>query len=358
MMFRSASGRSGWCLRLVLVLVLATTATPLLLRTIATARRSLGCQSRVLLRVPPRERRTRSRRLTMTPTTAPTDTASSFEDDDDDEARPLVSNDNYNDIRIHHTAIKTRNMTMALQFYSLLGLEATTKFRAGPAKAAWLQPRPQQPQRRQPRRRREDDSTTNEEEEDDGPRGGSSSSMSSSSSSSSNFLLELIEIPSFLLEEEESNLPPTARPTTPKKAPDLLKHATVLGLNHIALDVTSSIRQSLEESKKKNGDASSGKDGDAAAAAVVVVGGGGGTKKGSLLSAWLEELNQQSVDRFGKTLRVAVKPYQTMIGNGVYELAFLYDADGTLIELLYKQTELSQDIGSGWDPTERIEFQQ
>ena len=235
-------------------------------------------------------------------------------------------------------------------------MEATTKFRAGPAKAAWLQPRPQQPQRRR-RRRRQDDSTTNEEEEEDGPLGGSSSSSMSSSisSSSSNFLLELIEIPSFLLEEEEeSNLPPTARPTTPKKAPDLLKHATVLGLNHIALDVTSSIRQSLEESKKKNGDASSGKDGEAAA----VVGGGGGTKKGGLLSAWLEELNQQSVDRFGKTLRVAVKPYQTMIGNGVYELAFLYDADGTLIELLFKQTELPQDIGSGWDPTERIEFQQ
>jgi catechol 2,3-dioxygenase-like lactoylglutathione lyase family enzyme len=284
--------------------------------------------------------------MSMTPPTTTTTSArsSSFEEDEgDDTARTLVPNQdhnhNYNNhnnhIYIHHTAIKTRNMTMALQFYSLLGLEATTKFRAGPAKAAWLQPR-QPPQHGGC----QDDKA---EEEEETLREGTRRRHRRSSSGGSNFRLELIEIPSYLLEEEES----IATATTPKRAPDLMKHVTAMGLNHIALDVTSSIQQRLEESKKDNVDVDAG-DGPRVTSSTTT----------GLLSAWLEELNQQSVNQFGKTLRMAVQPYQTMIGNGVYELAFMYDADGTLIELLYLQTELPQTIGSGWDPTERMEFQQ
>ena len=286
----------------------------------------------------------------MTPPTTTTETrSSSFEEDEgDDTARTLAPiqdhNFNYNNnnhnhnnhIYIHHTAIKTRNMTMALQFYSLLGFEATTKFRAGPAKAAWLQPR-QPPQHG-------GFQDNNAEEEEETFLEGTSRRHRRSSSGGSNFRLELIEIPSYLLEEEESI---ATAATTPKRAPDLMKHVTALGLNHIALDVTSSIQQHLEESKKDNVDVDTG-DGPRVSSSTTT----------GLLSAWLEELNQQSVNQFGKTLRMAVQPYQTMIGNGVYELAFMYDADGTLIELLYLQTELPQTIGSGWDPTERMEFQQ
>jgi catechol 2,3-dioxygenase-like lactoylglutathione lyase family enzyme len=175
---------------------------------------------------------------------------------------------------IHHTAIKTRNMTVALNFYSLLGFEASVKFRAGPAKAAWLH---------QP----------------NAPPGGSR--------------LELIEVPSFLLGEPQG---------TTFKAPDLIQQQAILGQNHLALDVTESIKSLKLES----------------------------------ITEWLACLNQTSIDTFGKTLRIAVEPYQTMIGKGVYELAFLYDADGALIELLHLQTELEQTVSSGWDPTETIEF--
>lgn len=179
---------------------------------------------------------------------------------------------------IHHTAIKTRNMTVALDFYSLLGFEPLTKFKAGPAKAAWL-------------------------EQSNAPPGSSGSR------------LELIEIPSHLLNEPQGQT---------YRAPDLIQQQTILGQNHLALDVTSSIQR---------------------------------LQFGSL-AEWLECLNQKSITQFGKTLRIAVEPYQTMIGKGVYELAFLYDADGALIELLHKQTELQQDVSSGWDPTEKVDFDQ
>jgi len=46
-----------------------------------------------------------------------------------------------------------------------------------------------------------------------------------------------------------------------------------------------------------------------------------------------------------------LEPEQFMVGNIVYERAFIYDADGALIELLYKATELPQQIDpmSGWE---------
>ena len=172
-------------------------------------------------------------------------------------------------LAFHHSAIRTRNITLAIQFYSLLGFEPSTKFRAGPARAAWLEPRHFQ-QQQQGR-------------------------------------LELIEVPSYMLNEPEG---------TKRRAIDLMKQAELLGHNHLALDVTSSIQclglKSLQE--------------------------------------WMNHLNQRSIAVFGKTLRIAVPPRQQLIGNTVYELAFLYDADGSLVELLHKQKELPQTISSGWDP--------
>ena len=37
---------------------------------------------------------------------------------------------------------------------------------------------------------------------------------------------------------------------------------------------------------------------------------------------------------FGRQLRIALPPEQKVIGSQVYEMAFIYDADGALIELL------------------------
>lgn len=176
---------------------------------------------------------------------------------------------------IHHTAVKTRNITLAMQFYSLLGFEPTVKFRAGPAKAAWLEiPNPT----------------------------GSSSSR-----------IEIIEVPPYMLREPEG---------MKRRAIDLGKREDLLGYNHMALDVTTSIK----------------------------------IEKLSSLSEWMDKLNERSINTFGKSLRIALEPKQQMIGQGAYEVAFLYDADGALVELLNKQADLPQQVSSGWTPWDGTGF--
>lgn len=178
-----------------------------------------------------------------------------------------VAGDTTSSLPLHHTAIKTRNITLAMQFYGLLDFEVTAKFRAGPARAAWLE----------------------------------------QGSASSGSRLELIEVPSHILNEPEGKR---------CRAIDFMQRQDLLGMNHFALDVTGSIQsQGLET-----------------------------------LSQWMDQLNEKSLKEFGKTLRIALKPRQQMIGRSIYELAFLYDADGALVELLNKQKDLPQEIDSGWEP--------
>jgi hypothetical protein len=173
---------------------------------------------------------------------------------------------------LHHSALKTRNITTAIQFYSLLGYTVEGKFRSGPARAAWLAL-------------------------DDTHR------------------LELIEVPSYILNE------PTGTVT---RAVDYMKHPDCLGYNHVALDVTNVI---LSNPNMKH------------------------------LQDWINDLNEKSVAMFGKTVRVALPPLQKLIGRAVYELAFMYDADGCLIELLNFQKELEQEMESGWEPWDGKLFQ-
>jgi hypothetical protein len=93
--------------------------------------------------------------------------------------------------------------------------------------------------------------------------------------------LELIEVPSYMLNEPEGR---TIR------AVDLMKRPELLGYNHIALDVTDAVsRLSIE-------------------------------KKNTSLADWMHHLNERSVKLFGKTIRVALEPRQQMIGSAVYEL--------------------------------------
>ena len=167
---------------------------------------------------------------------------------------------------LHHTALKTRNITLAIQFYSLLGFEPTTRFRAGPARAAWLE---------QP--------------------------------GALNSRLELIEVPSWMLNEPEG---------MKRQAPDLTQRQDMLGQNHFALDVSQSMKEQGMSS----------------------------------LSEWVAMLHAKSLHMFGKRLRVALVPQQQILGNAVYELAFLFDADGALVELLHKQNDLPQRIDPGWEP--------
>ncbi|OEU22156.1 Glyoxalase/bleomycin resistance protein/dioxygenase, partial [Fragilariopsis cylindrus CCMP1102] len=152
---------------------------------------------------------------------------------------------------IHHTAMKTRNITLAIEFYSLLGFEPTAKFKAGPAKAAWMMTKTLPKSR-----------------------------------------IELIEVPSFLLNEPEG---------LKRRALDLFKFQEYLGMNHLALD---------------------------------------DNNNNLLLSVWMESLNEKSLKLSQKSLRIALEAEQFMVGNIVYERAFIYDADGSLIELLRKATVL------------------
>jgi len=117
--------------------------------------------------------------------------------------------------------------------------------------------------------------------------------------------IELIEIPAYIL------------PVQPR-ALDLLEHNYLLGFNHLALDVTRFCNNSTNNT----------------------------------LSNYITQVNCTSLEKFGKTLRIALLPKQTMIGNDVYELAFLFDADGCLLELLNYQTTLpfdySEEVMKWW----------
>ena len=186
----------------------------------------------------------------------------------------VVNNNNNNNdnvsLVLHHTAIRTRNITTAIDFYSLLGFKVQVQFRAGPARAAWL-------------------------------------SLPSSGAAR----LELIQVPAYILDE------PTGMR---RRAPDLMENAQELGYNHMALDVTAQIRQLPQQDENKN------------------------------LTTWMNRLDAASMQRFGRHLRVAVPPRQQIIGTAVYELAFIYDADGSLVEFLHLQQVLTQNMTSGWDP--------
>jgi catechol 2,3-dioxygenase-like lactoylglutathione lyase family enzyme len=189
----------------------------------------------------------------------------------------------------HHAAIKTRDIENAIDFYSLLGFRAETRFVAGPARAAWLK--------------------------HDGRPG------AHSSSDGSRFRIELLEVPSYMLEEPEG---------MKKRAIDLTKRVELLGLNHLALDVTSCIPRSKGEDAAESSD--------------------GNTCQLYQLQEWMEDLNALSIDKFGKSLRVAMAPSKRIIGREVYEMAFIFDADGTLVELLNHSGRLQQDVADGWVP--------
>lgn len=122
--------------------------------------------------------------------------------------------------------------------------------------------------------------------------------------------LEIIEVPEYILGEEKGTI---------KRALDLMKYEDLLGLNHHALDVTPYIH-SLQKDEYYG------------------------------LDQYLEDINETSKETFGKALRIALQPRQQVLGNQVFELCFIYDADGSIIELVRYIKDLDQEISSGWEP--------
>jgi catechol 2,3-dioxygenase-like lactoylglutathione lyase family enzyme len=173
-------------------------------------------------------------------------------------ARPLAAA-----APMHHVAIYTRNISVSTTFYSLLGFDEVVRFRAGPARAVWLQ---------------QEDSR-----------------------------LELLEIP--------SHLAPTTTPPLPLDT-------NRVGYHHVALNVTAQVR-ALDDN----------------------------------LQSYLDHLNATSRQRFNKTIRLAVPPRQQIIGGQVYELAFVYDPNDCLVELLHEQSRLAQPVADGWEPWSGQGFQ-
>jgi hypothetical protein len=185
---------------------------------------------------------------------------------------------------IHHTAIRTKNITVAIKFYELLGFIVETKFRAGPARAAWL--------------------VLIDINNNNNNNNNNINQQQSGSSSR----IELIEIPSYMGYRTINGL----------------QNENLLGYNHMALDVTNHIPSSTTINNNN----------------VTI----------SCLQDYINCLNTYSMSLYNKTIRIAVQPKQRLIGQSIFEIAFLYDPDHCLIELLYYQSTTQQIIDSGWEP--------
>ncbi|CAN0297257.1 unnamed protein product [Ectocarpus sp. 12 AP-2014] len=112
--------------------------------------------------------------------------------------------------------------------------------------------------------------------------------------------LELIEVPAVLEPDD--------------KALDLATDMRTTGLNHMAFDVGPAIE-------------AEGLDG---------------------MKGFLSELNRQSEDAFGMSVRLVVSPYEQRIGQEIFDLAFVMDADGVLLELVHKKDTLDIDMPQAW----------
>jgi hypothetical protein len=113
-------------------------------------------------------------------------------------------------------------------------------------------------------------------------------------------VIELIEVPGYLL--------------PPSKTVDLSKPLNIhlTGLNHFSFDVTMN-------AKKEGG-----------------------------LSAFLQSLNSKSESRFDRSVRLVLEPYVQIIGRDVYEIGFVADPDGVLLELISLNGTLHHEMTTGW----------
>jgi len=112
--------------------------------------------------------------------------------------------------------------------------------------------------------------------------------------------IELIEVPSDILEQGS---------TSSLRALDRVQNQDLLGWNHLTLDVSDLML------KKGHGS----------------------------LPEFLAYLNEKSYNRFGKGLRLAVEPQKQAIDDRIYNTAFLFDPDGSMIQLQHLTNERVED---------------
>uniref|UniRef100_A0A7S2UWQ2 Glyoxalase/fosfomycin resistance/dioxygenase domain-containing protein n=1 Tax=Fibrocapsa japonica TaxID=94617 RepID=A0A7S2UWQ2_9STRA len=194
-------------------------------------------------------------------------------------------------LKLHHCSVATGNIQNSLKFYSLLGFRDVNRFytiKDGlPTKACWME-----------------------------LNGGGA-------------FVELVEEATDPLADIEGY-----EDESPKrqKALNLVsdEHMMVLGLNHLAIDVTKSWKAIAEESKKEEGDNQAEE------------------VREERMKTFLSALNEKSEKQFQKSVRLVIPPAQQMIGSQVFETAFIADPDGTLIELLLHMKTLPQELEPDW----------
>jgi hypothetical protein len=223
----------------------------------------------------------------------------------------------------HHTAIKTRNITLSIMFYNLFGYQVEYRFRTGPARAVWMIQQQQQQK-----------------------------SNSTTSICDPNHYyhhrLELIEVPSYMLQNNKDQ--PLLR------GPNLMERPDILGLNHIAMDVTKQIEYEMIEWNQMNHTYYS----NPSSLSTLVLPPPPPPPPQPSLSTWIQQLNETSIRLYQKSIRTALyPPQQQLIGIHIYEIAFIYDIDNTLIELLYQTSQQISNINitSGWEPWDSTTFQ-
>lgn len=114
--------------------------------------------------------------------------------------------------------------------------------------------------------------------------------------------LELIEVPQYLEAITIPSVADTSSETKPK-----------IGMNHFALDV------SVDCTRLEG------------------------------LPQFLRHLNKFSENKFDRSVRLVVAPHERIIGQDVYEVAFVADPDGVLIELLCSTTRpIPQKLEPSW----------
>lgn len=82
------------------------------------------------------------------------------------------------------------------------------------------------------------------------------------------------------------------------------------------------------------------------------------SEKTANLAEWIDSVSERSVELFGKKLRVGLSPKDKIIGRQVCEMAFLYDPDGSVVEVLNFVSVLEQEVESGWNPWDGKGFKQ
>ena len=66
------------------------------------------------------------------------------------------------------------------------------------------------------------------------------------------------------------------------------------------------------------------------------------------LGAFLAQLNSRSEAIFDRSVRLVIEPYQQLIGQDVFEVAFVADPDGVLLEVLALNATLEHQLDLAW----------